>query len=168
MLARKYSSLTAIDGGGLSHSATWTITHSWQNHGWLIHLSNRREHKTAIYFIINFMLELAFLSFNKSLNPWLRRYSCGNMWRKRERERERNTFNHQCSCAAGWSKVVSGHTRVSAAIWFGNVGDTQSPILHDSLSEENDKTEIAHLFFHQFFNWMKSSDEKKKNQMNTS
>lgn len=72
------------------------------------------------------------------------------------------TFNHQCSCAAGWSKVVSGHTCVSATICLGDVGDTQSPILHDSLSEENDKTETAHLFFYQFFNWMKSNDKKIK------
>lgn len=39
--------------------------------------------------------------------------------------------------------MVSGHTRVPATISFGDVGDAKSPILHDSLSEESDKTETA-------------------------
>ncbi len=84
MLVTEYSSLTATDGSGLPLSATWTITHSWQTRGWLIRLSNWREHKTAIYFIINFMLELVSFSHNKSLNPWLERYNGEKLWKRKK------------------------------------------------------------------------------------
>lgn len=132
MLVTKYSSLTATDGA-LPHSATWTITHSWQKHGWLIRLSNSREHKTAIYFIINFMLELVFFPFNKSLNPWL---SIGNLWKT-------DTFDDQRSRAAGCSKMIPGYTCVPSSIGFGDVGDTESPVIHDGLPEMRYRAETA-------------------------
>lgn len=66
--------------------------------------------------------------------------------------------------------MVSGHTCIPASIRFADVGDPQSPILHNSLSEESDKTEPAHhdftsplLKYHLDVNWMKSDD---KNQIN--
>lgn len=58
----------------------------------------------------------------------------------------KNTFYHQCPCAAGSTKTVSGHTCVPASIRFGDIGDTKSSILHDGPSEERDETEIAHFF----------------------
>lgn len=51
---------------------------------------------------------------------------------------EKNTFYHQCPCAAGSTKTVSGHTCVPASIRFGDIGDTKSSILHDGPSEERE------------------------------
>lgn len=131
MSVSKYSSVTAPDGGGLPHSATCTITHSWQNHGWLIRLSKRREHKAAIYFISNFMLEFVFLSSVKTRLKKLQWWKC-----EKQRGRKGPTFNQQRPRAAGCSKGVSGQTRVPACVRRRDVGDAQRPVVRDYPSDE--------------------------------
>lgn len=82
MLVTKCSFRRATDGSGELHSATWTITHSWQNHGWLICLSGWQEHKMVVYFILYFMLELLFFfPLTKVWSYQPGRYSSQKLWK---------------------------------------------------------------------------------------
>lgn len=121
MLVTKYYLQAAPDAGGVPHSATWAITHSWQNHGWLIRLSGWQEHKMLVYFILYFMLELLVFFFFPLTKVWssgLERNSSQNL-RRRNKYLSRQAFRYCWTSQSGsWPRMCSGLRQTWRCCWY--------------------------------------------------